>query len=85
MDNAQVVIDALDSNLSIKEVSLDHDLGNEEAYGNGYQVLAWIEEKVYRDETYVPPHVQIHTANPVALQKMSACLTSIRRQLLKRR
>jgi hypothetical protein len=83
MDSSQAVIDAL-CKLNVTEVSLDHDLGDEEMYGNGYKVLLWIEQQVYLNNKYIPPMVEIHTANPVARMKMRACRASIRRRLLSR-
>ena len=82
VDNSKAVIDML-SRFQVSEISLDHDLGDENLYGNGYQVLLWIEEKVFTDTNYVPPIIQIHTANPVARQKMLAARNSIDRELLK--
>ncbi len=82
MDSARAVINALKcSQLNITQIDLDHDLGDEKIYGNGYQVLAWIEEQVFTSTIYKPPQIQIHTQNPVAYQRMSACRTSIRAQL----
>jgi len=91
-DNAKAVIDTL-SQLKhgphsvlgyVSTISLDHDLGDETIYGNGYQVIAWIEEKVFKDDTYIPPIIQIHTSNPVAIQKMKAGYSSILRMLAQR-
>ena len=45
----------------VEEVSLDHDLGPDEQEGK--RVLVYFEEKIFHDETYVPPYVNIHTAN----------------------
>jgi len=55
---------------NVKEISLDHDLGE---FGNdartGYDVLLWIEEQVAM-EGFKPPDIDIHTANPSAERKM---------------
>jgi len=76
--SAQAIIDMLSNpELDIEQISLDHDLGDEELYGNGYQVLLYIEERVFTDKDYAPPRVFIHTANPVAMQKMKSALTTI--------
>jgi hypothetical protein len=61
----------------VEEISLDHDLGPEEA-GDGYQVLVWIERQV-ATRAWVPPVIHIHTANPVARLRMEAALRSIER------
>jgi len=65
--------------LKIDEISLDHDLGNE-IFGNGYDVLLWIEEKVFT-ENYKPPIIHIHTANVSARKKMELALNSIKKFL----
>lgn len=53
-------------------ISLDHDLGPEEA-GTGYDVASFLEEAAYRKA--VPPlHWQIHSANPVGIQNMRKAL-----------
>lgn len=58
------------------EIELDHDLGAEEN-GNGYDVLKWIEEKVYLNKNWVPPKIGIHTDNPVAKERMIQAVKSI--------
>lgn len=61
----------------VEEISLDHDLGPEDA-GDGYEVLVWIERQV-ATRAWVPPVIQIHTANPAARLRMEAALRSIER------
>lgn len=51
----------------VTAVHLDHDLGTEKT---GYDVILWIEEKVFTDESFVLPLIYIHTANPSAGLKM---------------
>lgn len=66
----------------VSEVSLDHDLG-EEIVGTGYDVLRWIESRVYAAMNHgVPlefevPKISLHTANPVAHLRMAQAVTSI--------
>jgi hypothetical protein len=53
-------------------VSLDHDLGDDEK-GTGYDVCKWLEEKVFTegfDGDFVPPVMEIHSANPVGRDRM---------------
>jgi len=69
-------IDLLKKN-NVTDISLDHDLGNDEVIGTGYDVLKWIEEKVYFDKSFRLPNITIHTANPSARKKMEAALKSI--------
>jgi len=59
-------------------VSLDHDLGDDEA-GTGYKVLLWIENELHNNPTYIPPKISIHTANSSARDKMELGLESIKK------
>jgi len=45
---------------TVELLSLDHDLGDEYLYGNGYQVLLWIEEQVLTTG-YRPPRMLVHS------------------------
>lgn len=60
----------------VTEISLDHDLGDDER-GTGYDVLLWIEEAVITQE-FRPPEIHVHTANSAARDKMEAAVASIR-------
>ena len=66
----------------VTDLSLDHDLGESEN-GTGYDVIAWIEEKV-ATSNYDPPRLFIHTANPSASIRMYAALDSIKRMIEQR-
>lgn len=76
-----VVIDLISLGF-VSEVSLDHDLG-EEVIGTGYDVLRWLESRVYAAMNYgVPldfelPRISIHTANPAARSRMAQAVASI--------
>lgn len=59
----------------VQEISLDHDLGNDER-GTGYDVVAWIEEAVHLHE-FVPPYIKVHSANAPARQRMQAGIDAI--------
>lgn len=61
---------------SFSEVSLDHDLGPDDA-GNGYQVACWLEEEVMTNPSFTVPLVHVHTANPSARVKMMHALRNI--------
>ena len=61
----------------VTEISLDHDLGNDER-GTGYDVIRWIEEAV-ATQGFEPPEIKIHTANSSAREKMRLGADSIRR------
>lgn len=59
----------------VEEISLDNDLGDE--CMEGYDVIKHIEYLVFHNPEFRVPKIYIHTANPVARQKMHACLRSI--------
>ena len=59
----------------VTDISLDHDLGPKEA-GTGYDVMLYMEEKLYVDSK-IPPRILIHTDNPPARIKMEAARASI--------
>lgn len=61
----------------VTDVSLDHDLGDDQR-GTGYDVILWIEEKVHT-EGFVPPRIQVHSANTAARRKMEAGIQAINR------
>lgn len=66
-------------NGTIKELSLDHDLGDE-IDATGYDVLLWIEEKLFYKELpveNVPEKIYIHSANPVGRDKMEIAIKVI--------
>ena len=59
----------------VTEISLDHDLGDDD-HGTGYDVLLWIEEQVVLHE-YKPPIIHIHSDNSSAVQRMRLAVQSI--------
>jgi hypothetical protein len=65
----------------VSEVSLDHDLGDDER-GTGYDVILWIEEAVVT-RGFVPPKMSVHSANSSARQKMEMGIQAINRRVLK--
>lgn len=60
---------------TVKELSLDHDLGDDER-GTGYHVLLWIEEAVAM-RGFRPPLITVHSANSSARLKMEAAIKTI--------
>ena len=67
----------------VTEISLDHDLG-EEDNGTGYEVARWIEEAAFRwgrgeDGGLPPVKWAIHSQNPVGLGKMTQALRNAER------
>ena len=59
----------------VTEISLDHDLGDDER-GTGYDVVLWIEEQVAL-HGFVPPKISVHSANVSARAKMEAGIRTI--------
>ena len=68
----------------VTHLSLDHDLGDDEGAGTGYDVAVWIEEAVAL-RGFIPPEISIHSANSVGRQRMAAAIASIERLLAARR
>jgi len=68
----------------VTEISLDHDLGDAintprgSKERTGYDVLLWLERAVIV-EGFKPPVIHIHTANPVAEQRMKITRENIYR------
>jgi hypothetical protein len=65
---------------NVEEISLDHDLGDE-VNGTGYDVIIWMEEKVFL-EKFIYPRIHIHTANISAREKMEKGVRKIRSAIL---
>lgn len=61
----------------VTELSLDHDLGDDE-HGTGYTVLLWLEEQV-AVHGMLPPAIRVHSANASARLKMEAAIAAIER------
>jgi len=64
----------------VTEISLDHDLGDDER-GTGYDVVLWIEEAV-ATRGFRPPAIYVHSANSSARSKMEAGIEAIERMVL---
>lgn len=65
----------------VKEVSLDHDLGDDDR-GTGYDVVLWIEEAVIT-KAFNPPAISVHSANLSARKKMELGIESIKKHATK--
>lgn len=63
----------------VTELSLDHDLGDDE-HGTGYTVLLWLEEQV-AVHGMTPPAIRVHSANSAARLKMQAAIAAINRHV----
>lgn len=62
---------------NVTEISLDHDLGNDER-GTGYDVVLWIEEAV-ATRGFIPPKIVVHSANSSARERMERGIANIER------
>lgn len=59
-------------------LSLDHDMGSyanwlkdKNRFDNGYDVLLWLEQRLFHDHTFpLPDRINIHSANSGAIKKM---------------
>ncbi len=64
---------------SVTDLSLDHDLGDDER-GTGNDVVLWLEEAVAL-RGFRPPRISVHSANASARLKMEAGIAQIERML----
>ena len=64
----------------IDEISLDHDLGDENLVGNGYDVVLKIEEYVYNNHPSHIPDINVHSANSVASIRMRSAIDAIKKK-----
>lgn len=67
----------------VEVISLDHDLGDDQR-GDGYDVMAWLEEKVFTDHSFVPPEILFHSMNPVAVKRMEQTRSMILHRIANR-
>ena len=71
---------------TVRELSLDHDLGDDEGIGTGYDVVLWLEEKLFNNANFRAPDVmKVHSANVSARTKMEQGLAVVRRGYLGKR
>lgn len=62
---------------TVTDLSLDHDLGNDER-GTGNDVVLWIEKEVALNG-FRPPEIRVHSANVSARVKMESGIAQIKR------
>lgn len=72
---------------TVTHVSLDHDLGDAEAAAvegrverTGYDVLVWLEERVFADASFRVPELSIHSANAAGRERMARAIAAIERR-----
>jgi hypothetical protein len=66
----------------VSEISLDHDLGDDDR-GTGYDVITWIEEAVVV-RGFSPPIIRVHSANPAARTRMELGIAAIANHVLRK-
>lgn len=77
--SASECIKTLAGVMNVEELSLDHDLGDDED-GTGYTVVVVLESWAYNGATeHIPDKIGIHSANPVGRKNMQAAIDSIER------
>lgn len=59
----------------VDEISLDHDLGDDDR-GTGYDVILWIEKEIVMNN-FNPPKIKVHSANTSARKKMEQGIQQI--------
>lgn len=80
--DARTAIDFITSSWDmIEEISLDHDLGDEERYGNGYQVVCEMEDFVFNTRPTHLPYIHVHSANPIGRKRMEYGIRNIERMI----
>ena len=71
---AQQAIDLLDTG-QVRALSLDHDLGDDEHHGTGYDVVLWLaEQREAHGRDLWPGDVRIHSANFSASPRMAGVI-----------
>jgi hypothetical protein len=65
----------------VTEISLDHDLGDDNR-GTGYDVILWIEKEVITNH-FISPQIHVHSANVSARSRMELGIIAINNFLTK--
>lgn len=62
---------------TVKEVSLDNDLGS--GFAEGYKAMDWLEEQILNNHEFIAPDsIRIHTQDTVAKKKMKQACQNIK-------
>jgi hypothetical protein len=74
---------AIQANLdTLQVISLDHDLGDDDVHGTGYDVVNWIENEIHTNPDFAArfkAEIRIHSANAVGRQNIQRGIDSIQR------
>jgi len=60
---------------NVAHISLDHDLGDDEIIGTGYDLAKWIEEAAFNKKIQRIAW-RVHSANPVGRTRMASAMQS---------
>ena len=75
-ETIELIQDCQKKNIEIDLLSLDNDLGENEA--EGYTVLDWIEEQFYEDDTFqLPNKIIVHSDNAAARERMEMVIARL--------
>lgn len=75
-ETIELIQDCQKKNIEIDLLSLDNDLGKNEA--EGYTVLDWIEEQFYEDDTFqLPNKIIVHSDNAAARERMEMVIARL--------
>jgi len=66
----------------VSHISLDHDLGDDDGIGTGYDVVLWMEEHAFSGDISLPSVIKVHSANVSARVKMEQGIESIFREVV---
>ena len=76
---AQEAIKVLEDHINDSiRISFDHDLGDSEVVGDGYDVAKWIEEQAYYGNIS-PVKWSVHSDNPVGIEDIKRAMRSAER------
>jgi len=60
----------------VSEISFDHDLGE---LKSGYDIVCWIETKLFTKEWTFVPSMSVHSMNPVGRRNIEMVINAINR------
>ena len=63
----------------VEVLSLDHDLGEDETSGTGYDVLLWLEREAQAKRFKRQIDIRVHSANSAARPRMEQAIEQIKR------
>ena len=75
-ETIELIQDCQKKNIEIDLLSLDNDLGENEA--EGYTILDWLEEQFYEDDTFqLPNKIIVHSDNAAARERMEMVIARL--------